>query len=251
MEGSDSGRVSVLQPRGAGWTSAIDRQPEHEFGLAHCHRASDLGPAELGDGTSDPVGIQGERMGSGRSCRGGRPRRAGAIRGLPHRPRPTRPDGPQQGSHAAWRTITLALCRVVVTLPAAIGPKGITSYAAGAGARRGKNMAKALRRTVRTCSGGISALGSSGSPSSLMLFCSAYPRSPSSRVFPSWDTTCPRAVKSSWNSGTGRATGTGHVFGSRGVSRVKAWENVRAAASRPVNGSPRFHCSRRVAISEV
>ena len=65
------------------------------------------------------------------------------------------------------------------------GVKGLGPYDGAVGASRGKNMARALRSTVRICSGGISALGSSGSPSSLMLFCSAYPRSPSSRVLPS------------------------------------------------------------------
>ena len=51
--------------------------------------------------------------------------------------------------------------------------------------------------------------------------------------------------------GTGRAFGTGHVWGSRGVSRVNTLEKVRAAASRAVNGSPRSHCSRKVAMSDV
>ncbi|OLT11700.1 hypothetical protein BJF78_26490 [Pseudonocardia sp. CNS-139] len=53
------------------------------------------------------------------------------------------------------------------------------------------------------------------------------------------------------NRGTGRATGDGHVPGWRGLSRVKTQENVRAAASRPVNGAPRPHSSRSVAISDV
>ena len=41
------------------------------------------------------------------------------------------------------------------------------------------------------------------------------------------------------------------VCGSRGVSRVKTWSKVRAAASRWVNGSPRSQALRSVAISEV
>ena len=61
----------------------------------------------------------------------------------------------------------------------------------------------------------------------------------------------PRASASWMYSGTGRGSGTGQVPGSRGVSRVKTWEKVRAAASRAVSGSPRPHCSRSVAIREV
>ena len=66
-----------------------------------------------------------------------------------------------------------------------------------------------------------------------------------------WRCTAPSAAVSCCIGGTGRAFGTGHVLGSRGVSRVKTLEKVRAAASRAVNGSPRPHCSRSVAISEV
>ncbi len=65
------------------------------------------------------------------------------------------------------------------------------------------------------------------------------------------DRAWPRPSASRMYSGTGRGSATGQVPGSRGVSRVKAWENVRAAASRAVSGSPRPHCSRKVAISEV
>ena len=65
------------------------------------------------------------------------------------------------------------------------------------------------------------------------------------------ESTAPSAAMSCCIGGTGRAFGTGHVLGSRGVSRVKTLEKVRAAASRAVNGSPRSHCSRNVAISDV
>ena len=43
----------------------------------------------------------------------------------------------------------------------------------------------------------------------------------------------------------------GHVAGARGVSRLRRCPKVRAPASRAVNGSPRFHVPRSVAISEV
>jgi hypothetical protein len=39
--------------------------------------------------------------------------------------------------------------------------------------------------------------------------------------------------------------------GRGGVSWVRAWANVRAAASRPVSGSPNAQASRNVAIKEV
>jgi hypothetical protein len=84
-----------------------------------------------------------------------------------------------------------------------------------------------------------------------MLLWFAYSRIPWNRVLPSVETLVARAAASSVNGGTGRGWGTGQVAGSRGVSRVKAWENVRAAASRAVNGSPRPQGSRSVAISEV
>jgi len=43
-------------------------------------------------------------------------------------------------------------------------------------------------------------------------------------------------------SGTGRGSATGHVLGSRGVSGVNAWENVRAAPpdESPAKGDPRW-----------
>ena len=91
----------------------------------------------------------------------------------------------------------------------------------------------------------VALAGSSGMPSSLMSFSCARCRSPFRKVLPSADTTLPRARSSSLKAGTGRGAGTGHDAGSRGASRVKAWENVRAAASRAVKGSPRFHCSRK------
>jgi hypothetical protein len=118
-------------------------------------------------------------------------------------------------------------------------------------ASRGKMVARKFRSTFSNCSGGTSSLGSFGRPSISMWFWSAYSRIPWARVLPSVDRLVPRAAASSMNAGTGRGSGTGHVAGSRGVSRVKTWVNVRAAASRAVNGSPRPHCWRSVAIREV
>src|ERR1700722_13142177 len=56
---------------------------------------------------------------------------------------------------------------------------------------------------------------------------------------------------SAWKGGTGRGLLSGHVSGGRGVSRLRRCPKVRAAASRAVKGSPRFHVARSVAISEV
>ena len=53
----------VLQPRGTDRPSASVGQPKDEFGLARCNRTSELRPTELGDGTSDAIGIEGEGMG--------------------------------------------------------------------------------------------------------------------------------------------------------------------------------------------
>ncbi len=53
------------------------------------------------------------------------------------------------------------------------------------------------------------------------------------------------------HAGTGRASKVAQASGFRGVSRVNTCSKVRAEASRWVNGSPRFHIVRSVAMSEV
>ena len=82
-------------------------------------------------------------------------------------------------------------------------------------------------------------------PSSLTLFCSAYPRRPSNRVLPSVDRLLPRASASSVN--FGHRPSFGHGPGGR-VSRGVEGEDVGerpCGGVRPVNGSPRSHCSRK------
>ncbi len=79
------------------------------------------------------------------------------------------------GKHA-WRGAAGATPQTGVRVTVAVirfGLLGHCQLPPAPGASRGKKMARALRSTVRICSGGISALGSCGNPSSLMLFCSA------------------------------------------------------------------------------
>jgi hypothetical protein len=56
-----------------------------------------------------------------------------------------------------------------------------------AGASSGKMVASKFRSTGSNCSGGTSAVGSLGRPSTSMLFCFAYSRIPWNRVLPSGD----------------------------------------------------------------
>ncbi len=75
--------------------------------------------------TSPPSSVTASRMpsasrakgwGLGRGRRGGRPRRAGAVRGRPPSSAHTA-RRPKEASHTAWRTITMEYCLVRVTLP--------------------------------------------------------------------------------------------------------------------------------------
>ena len=91
-------------------------QSDQEFSLVGADPVLPHRPTDLGHGPPDAVDAEGEGMRTRAGIRAGRPRRAGALRGRALSSAQT-VRRPTAGSHAAWRTITVAYCPVRVTLP--------------------------------------------------------------------------------------------------------------------------------------